>query len=83
MYTNIAQKSVAEAFINELNDSAEDGEPIVTEVKKLEKFYPAEQEHIDYYAKNQNRGYCQIVIAPKLQKVQQKFSALLKKKKRS
>jgi len=81
LYTNIAQKAVAEKFIEELNDSADEGDVIVTEVKKFETFYPAEQEHIDYYAQNKNKGYCQIVIAPKLQKVQQKFSALLDRNK--
>ncbi len=76
--TSDAQKSEAEAFIKELNDSNTEGAPVVTEVRPLEKFYPAENYHHDYYANNKEAGYCQIIINPKLQKVQQQFAALLK-----
>lgn len=42
---------------------------IVTEVSPLpEKIYPAEAYHKNYYALNSSQGYCQVVIAPKLQK---------------
>lgn len=34
-------------------------EPVVTEVKPLEKYYPAEEYHQDYLEKNPN-GYCHI-----------------------
>ena len=78
LYTNEMQKKEAEAFIAELNTSASDGKPIATEVVPLEKFYPAEGYHQDYYNKNPNQGYCQVIIAPKLQKVQEKFADLLK-----
>ncbi len=78
LYTDDEQKKEAEEFIKELNASAKDGEPIATEVAPLTKFYPAEQEHLDYYARNKEQGYCQIIIAPKLQKVQEKFAELLK-----
>ena len=44
--------------------------PIVTEITKAGTFYPAEQYHQDYYRLNKNRNYyCQIVIAPKLNKL--------------
>lgn len=79
LYTSKEQEAFARAFIATLEASASTGEPIATEVVPLDTFYPAEQEHIDYYAKNQNQGYCQIIIAPKLQKVQQQFAALLQK----
>ena len=78
LYSDEEQKKEAEAFIKELNDSASDGKPIATEVAPLTKFYPAEAEHLDYYARNREQGYCQIIIAPKLQKVQEKFAELLK-----
>lgn len=45
-------------------------EPIVTEVKKLVKFWPAEDYHLDYYTKNKNQPYCRLVIAPKLKKME-------------
>lgn len=76
--TNESQKKEAEDFIAELNASAKDGKPIATEVAPLTTFYPAEQEHLDYYARNKSQGYCQVIIEPKLQKVQEKFAELLK-----
>jgi peptide-methionine (S)-S-oxide reductase len=78
-YTNDAQKTQAESFIVELNASSTDGDPIVTEVVPLTVFYPAEDYHQDYYAQNANQGYCQVVIAPKLHKVQEKYAELLKR----
>ena len=45
-------------------------DPIVTEIKPLTSFYPAEEYHQDYYRNNKDRNpYCQIVIAPKLKKL--------------
>ena len=52
--------------------------PIVTELKKLEIFYPAEVYHDNYYNLNKGQGYCQFVISPKVQKLKQKYSTLLK-----
>ncbi len=78
LYTTEDQKEISEKFIKELNDSSEKGAPIVTEIKLLEKFYPAEDYHKNYYENNKNQDYCQVVINPKLKKVQQKFAELLK-----
>ena len=80
LYTTENQKREAEVFIKELESSAEGGDPIATTVEPFMKFYPAEPEHLDYYARNREQGYCQIIIAPKLQKVQEKFAELLKEK---
>src|SRR5581483_3953440 len=44
--------------------------PIVTEIVPLKKFYPAEDYHQQYYEENSNAPYCQIVIAPKLNKLE-------------
>jgi len=44
--------------------------PIVTEIVPFTKFYPAEDYHQEYYDKNSKAFYCQIVIAPKLQKLE-------------
>ena len=78
-YTAPEQKTTAEKFIREINDSAASGKPIVTEVSPLEKFYEAEDYHKDYFAKNPGNPYCEVVINPKLQKVQHTFAELLKK----
>lgn len=53
-------------------------DPIVTEIKKADVFYPAEEYHQDYYNLNPDQTYCSIVIPPKLNKLKQKFSHLLK-----
>ncbi len=77
-YTTEKQRGETLKFIEELNASSEEGSPVVTEVEELDKFYPAENYHKDYYAKNKNQSYCQVIIAPKLQKVQKEFAELLK-----
>jgi peptide-methionine (S)-S-oxide reductase len=76
--TTDAQKENAEQFIKELNDSSKEGAAIVTDVESLDAFYPAESYHKDYYARNNTASYCEIVINPKLEKVKEKFAALLK-----
>ena len=43
--------------------------PIVTEVVPLQRFYPAESYHQDYYARNTRAPYCRVVIEPKLRKL--------------
>ncbi len=46
--------------------------PIVTEIVPLKKFYPAEDDHQKYYDNHTNAGYCQVVITPKLEKLEDK-----------
>lgn len=53
-------------------------DPVVTEVEPLEKFYPAESEHQNYFVSNPNQAYCQIIINPKLSKLRKKFISRLK-----
>jgi peptide-methionine (S)-S-oxide reductase len=77
-YTTSQQKKDAEDFIQELNNSSPEGKNIVTELTPLDVVYPAESYHEDYYARNSDAGYCQVIINPKLQKVQLKFADLLK-----
>ncbi|MDH4944763.1 peptide-methionine (S)-S-oxide reductase MsrA [Sulfurimonas sp. C5] len=48
-------------------------EKIVTEVSPLGEVYPAEAYHQNYYNLNPMQGYCQVVIAPKLQKFMTHF----------
>jgi peptide-methionine (S)-S-oxide reductase len=80
LYTNDAQKTIAEKFIRDLNASSKEGAPIVTEIAPFTKFYEAEDYHKKYYERNKNQSYCQIVINPKLAKVEKEFYELLKKK---
>lgn len=76
-YTTPRQKEKSEHYINVLSKGAYD-QPIVTKVLPLETFYIAEDYHKNYYVKNNSAGYCQLVIAPKVEKVEAKFSHLLK-----
>jgi peptide-methionine (S)-S-oxide reductase len=78
LYTTPEQRALAERFIADLNASNAAGKPIVTEVAPLEHFYPAESYHQDYYENNKNNRYCEIIINPKLEKVQKQFAELLK-----
>jgi peptide-methionine (S)-S-oxide reductase len=76
LYITPEQKAEAEDFIKAAQKDLED--PIVTEVKPFTTFYEAEDYHQNYYAKNILQPYCQFVINPKLSKLKEKFSALLK-----
>lgn len=76
--TTESQKQEAETFVREINTSNAAGNAIVTDITPLDTFYPAEDDHRDYYAKNQDNPYCQVVINPKLEKVKEKFRKLLK-----
>lgn len=52
--------------------------PIVTEIKPLDTFYIAEEEHQDFFNKNPEYGYCTVVIEPKIIKARHEFSQWLK-----
>ncbi len=75
LYTTPDQKETAELYITEINDP---GHPIVTELKPLDMFYPAEEYHQNYYEKHSMQPYSMFTIAPKLLKVKKEFKALLK-----
>lgn len=77
-YVNFEQKEKAEALVRELNENKAYDNPVVTEIKPLTKFYVAEEYHRQYYQNNSNQPYCQLVIAPKLEKLQSRFNKLLK-----
>ncbi len=78
LYTNDGEKREAEAYIKEINESNTMGAPVVTEVKLLDMFYPAEAYHDQYALRNPEQPYVQVVINPKLEKVHKKFAELLK-----
>ncbi len=76
-YTTDMQKTETEKYIEEINTSNKLGAKIVTEVEPLTVFYDAEEEHKDYFGQNKGNPYCEIVINPKLEKVQKEFASLL------
>ena len=79
LYTTQEQKELSEKFIHKINNSSKKGSPVVTEIRQLDTFYFAENYHKDYYENNKNQAYCQVIINPKLNKVQKEFADLLKK----
>lgn len=78
-YHTPEQKATAEAVIRELNAADLWGRPIVTEVTPLNVFYPAEDYHQEYFARNPTQGYCRVIIAPKVAKFRQKYADKLKR----
>ncbi len=83
-YTTPRQKEKSEHYIEVLSKGRDEkapspeGRPIVTRVEELGMFYKAEDYHKNYYEKNKSAGYCQLVIAPKVEKIEEKFKHLLK-----
>jgi peptide-methionine (S)-S-oxide reductase len=77
-YHNDEQKRDAEEVIKEITDEGVFDDPIVTEIVPLEKFWPAEDYHQEYFANNPNQPYCQAVVSPKVRKFRQKFADRLK-----
>ena len=76
LYSDDEQFNVIEESLKKANETW-DGE-IITEVKKLEKFYEAEEYHHNYFLKNPSQAYCQIVINPKISKLKNNFEEYLK-----
>jgi len=81
-YHSDEQKRLAEKYKTELNRSGAYDKPIVTQIAPMEKFYPAENYHHDYYEYNKDKNpYCAVVVRPKLEKFRKVFSEKLKAKK--
>ncbi|HIP14204.1 MAG TPA: peptide-methionine (S)-S-oxide reductase [Sulfurimonas autotrophica] len=70
-YADEEQKRVIKESIAKHQQNFSD--KIVTEVSPLPEVYLAEEYHQNYYNLNASQGYCQVVIAPKLQKFMTKF----------
>lgn len=66
-----AQEDAARAAI--ISAAAHWDDPVVTEVAPLERFWPAESVHDDYFARNPQNPYCAVVIAPKVAKARKAF----------
>ncbi|RUT73000.1 peptide-methionine (S)-S-oxide reductase MsrA [Ancylomarina longa] len=77
-YNSEKQKELAEAYKKKLNDSGAFENPIVTEISKAPKFYPAENYHQEYFNNNGQQPYCTFVIKPKMDKFKKVFKEKLK-----
>jgi peptide-methionine (S)-S-oxide reductase len=78
-YHTPEQKDVAEEVVAEMVAAKVWDDPIVTEITRITDFYPAEEYHRDYYMRNPNQPYCQVVIAPKVAKLRKHFLEKLKR----
>jgi peptide-methionine (S)-S-oxide reductase len=78
-YHNEQQKEKAVYYQKKLSEEKIWDNPIVTEITKFTKFYPAENYHQEYYDNNPNQGYCAYVITPKVEKFEKIFKDKLKK----
>src|SRR5918994_1803326 len=79
LYHSPEQKTAAEHAIAELEAKRVWHAPIVTEVAPLDRFYPGEEYHQDYFERNPRQRYCQIVIAPKVAKFRKQYLERLKR----
>ena len=73
-YHTDEQKNAIHAKIEALEKENKFQDPIVTEVLPYTNFYPAEDEHKDYYDNNQNASYCRLIIDPKVKKLLKEFA---------
>ena len=75
-YANDEQKKIADAYIEQLNQTKIFKHKIVTQVVPLKAFYPAEGYHQDYAAKHPDNPYIAHYDLPKVAALQQMFPQL-------
>jgi peptide-methionine (S)-S-oxide reductase len=72
------QERTAREVIEQLERDGTWDDPIVTEVTPLDRFYPAEEYHQQYFQRNPTRMYCQAVVAPKVAKLRREYAGRLR-----
>jgi len=72
------QQAEAQAVMAEMAASGVYSRPLVTEVLPLANYWPAEDYHQDFFARNPHQGYCMAVAAPKVAKFRKTFARLQK-----
>ena len=77
-FTTPEQQAVALEVIGDMTDSGSYSRPIVTEVLGLSNYWPAEDYHQDFFARNPHQGYCMAMAAPKVAKFRKTFARLQK-----
>jgi peptide-methionine (S)-S-oxide reductase len=78
-YGNQEQKKIAEAYIAQLDQAKVFSRPIVTQVVALEKFYPAEGYHQNYFEQHPNDPYIMFNDAPKVANLKKEFPEMYSK----
>jgi peptide-methionine (S)-S-oxide reductase len=77
-YHSEQQKVEAQRIKEALDNSGAYSVPIVTAIEGFTNFYPAEEEHRNFYKRNPNYGYCYYVIKPKMDKFEKAFKEFVK-----
>ena len=77
-YHTDRQRRLAEGYKQKIDEAHAFPAPVVTEIREFTQFYKAEEYHQNYYRANANKGYCQAVIRPKLDKLKEVFAGRLK-----
>ena len=77
-YHNDQQRIAADKMLDEIAAEQVWADPIVTQIEPYSEFFTAEQYHQEYYKRNPDQGYCQVVIAPKVVKFRKTFANRLK-----
>ena len=78
LYANTEQEKTAIEYIKDLEEQKVYQDQIVTEVKPLDKYYKAEDYHQEYFENNSSQSYCAVVVAPKVEKFEDKFADWIK-----
>lgn len=77
LYSSNEEKEIIKRYITTINKDIFDNQ-IVTEIKRFKRFYKAEKYHQDYYEKNKEASYCQIIITPKIIKTKKQLNKYYK-----
>ena len=78
-YHSNEQKKIAEDSKKKTDQSDMYKDPVVTKIEEFKAFYPAEQYHQNYFERNSDKAYCQLIINPKIDKLIREFNDLVKK----
>lgn len=73
LWSTPEQKETAEKVMQKLEANKTFNAPIVTELKELTDYYPAEDYHQNYFNNNPYQPYCLFSIPPKLNKLKKYF----------
>ena len=76
-YHDDEQRKLAEDYKRRLTDEKVWDNPIVTEIKEINNYFPAEDYHKNYFELNPGNLYCQSVVRPKVEKFKKVFSNLI------
>jgi len=79
-YHSQRQRHLAELYKRKIDAAQVYRGPLVTEIVPFVEFFPATEDHQNFYANNPRQGYCRVVIGPKVEKLRQVFREKLKTK---